>query len=688
MKFNIMTKLIASFLVINAIMVGMGIFGLSRMKAMYEKTVYVGTNLMPSVDAIKTIHLTASNYRRQQIQHVIATSQADKAEYETKMEGFAQQIDAQFKNYEQMITDDQDGQYLQTLSAAWLAYRQTTAPVMENSRQANTTAALELLNGEGRDLFTQMNDGLEQWAGYQDQLASQYLQNASGDYNETSTMFIVLLVVAAVFALGLSYAQAHTFSRAARLMADTAGQIAQVDLVDLVDEIKALSNGDLTRSVDIRTQVLAYKSGDELGLLANRFNDMILRLHETGLAFADMTHRLKGMIGNVNDNAARLNVASNQLSTAATQSGRASAQIASTIQQVSQGINQQSASVSLTAASVEQMSRAIQGVALGAQDQSAAVARASSFTSQIFTAIEQISASAQAQAASAARSVNTTQTSAKTVEDTILGMKTIKIKVDLSAQRMQEMGQKSEQIGMIVDTIDDIASQTNLLALNAAIEAARAGEHGKGFAVVADEVRKLAEKSASATKEITNLILSIQSTVQDAVQAMNESAGEVEKGVELANQSGSALFDILETARNSKLTGEEIAAAARQMISVANELVSAVDSVSAVVEENTAATEQMSASSNEVSHAVENIASVSEENSAAVEEISAGAEEMSAQVEEVTASAQSLAEMAYALQTIVEQFKLDEDLHPAPGHSRPEGSPGEPLEQAAVLLPG
>jgi len=434
--------------------------------------------------------------------------------------------------------------------------------------------------------------------------------------------------------------------------------------------------GDLSQRSVTRYQ-------DEVGLMSESFNQLIDSLSEMaviaeeisdgnltvavqpksdrdglGNAFLKMVGSLRETVSNVSLNATALTSAASELSDASLQVSTATDQITESMQQMARSSQQQTEAVETTSGSVDQMAKAIEGVARGAQEQSQSVSKATEITDQISAAIRQVAENADAVTTDSISAAEAAKKGSMTVEETLNGMKNIKDKVGVVAERIQEMGERSKEIGAIVATIEDIASQTNLLALNAAIEAARAGEHGKGFAVVADEVRKLAERSSLATKEIADLIKGIQNTIGDAVQAMDEGSQEVEAGVTSANQAGQALSDILQATDAVNKQAALAAEATARMAQASQELVTSVDSVSQIVEQNTAATEEMAATSGEVSEAIGLIASASEENSAEVEEVSASTEEMSAQIAEVTQAAASLSQMADSLGQIVAQFRL------------------------------
>jgi methyl-accepting chemotaxis protein len=426
------------------------------------------------------------------------------------------------------------------------------------------------------------------------------------------------------------------FRRIAQGMNDTLDAII-TPLGVAANYIERISQGDLSEqaSSDFR--------GD--------FDDFIQTINS-------LISSLRELIGQVQENALKVADASEQIYNSADQSAESTQQVATTIQQITEGTAQQTESITRAISVVEQVSQAIEGVARGAQEQATSVGQSVQLSASLSSTTQQVASNAQTGAAGAVRAADTARDGAETVRKTLEGMENIRSKVELSAEKVREMGQRSEHIGAIVETIDGIASQTNLLALNATIEAARAGEHGKGFAVVADEVRKLAEKAADATKEIGGLIKDVQRTIGEAMQAMDEGAAEVEIGVLQAQESGQVLEDILVASESVSHQMGEIAAAAQKMSGSVTEMVIAMDTVSAIVEENTAATEEMAASADEVSQAFESIASISEENSASTEEVSATTEEVTAQAREVSTSAQALREMAQELQATVRQFKL------------------------------
>jgi methyl-accepting chemotaxis protein len=169
------------------------------------------------------------------------------------------------------------------------------------------------------------------------------------------------------------------------------------------------------------------------------------------------------------------------------------------------------------------------------------------------------------------------------VQETVAGMHRISERVKATAASLGSLGSRSDQIGEIVGTIEDIADQTNLLALNAAIEAARAGEQGRGFAVVADEVRALAERTTKATKEIAHMIKSIQSETADAVKSMGEGVNEVERGSGDAARSGDALSQILTQISSISMEVNQIATAAEEQTATTMEITNNITAISEVV---------------------------------------------------------------------------------------------------------
>ena len=662
-------KLIGSFLIIAMIVIAVAVIGYINMKSIndgmgtlyLDRTVPIGQMGKMSTDLYR---IRGDVYKA-----VLFPETMVKVQEEIPL--LENDFDENLKAYKSTFLIEEEVAELAILEPAWAEYKASVAEIFSLNQAGETEKIFASINTGGRASVARdaVSKSIENLTAINIRVAEEL--HAQGDVtfgNSTKSIIIAGFIgtlLAVFFGVIISNSIANPLAFLTKLA-------------------KALSIGDMVRDVSEAEKDKVRNRKDEIGDISNAFDGLINYMQgmgvsataiaqndlttsvtpksdkdELGNSFSRMIAGLRDAVSLIAEGANAVTSAAAQLAKASEQSGEATSQIATTIQQVALGTAQQTAGVTKTSASVEQMGRAIDGVARGAQEQAKAISMASQITSRINTAIEQVANNAQAVARDSAQAAKYSRDGAKTVEETIIGMEAIRTKVGLSATKVEEMGTRSEEIGVIVETIEDIASQTNLLALNAAIEAARAGEQGKGFAVVADEVRKLAERSSLATKEIAALIKGIQKTVSEAVNAMQASAEEVEAGVTRAHSAGKALSNILGAAESVNKQAEEAGNAAAKVSSAAAELVEAVDSVSAVIEENTAATEEMAANSTELTQAIENIASVSEENSASVEEVSASTEEVSAQVEEVSASATSLMEMAEKLQQVVSRFKLE-----------------------------
>lgn len=258
--------------------------------------------------------------------------------------------------------------------------------------------------------------------------------------------------------------------------------------------------------------------------------------------------------------------------------------------------------IQATASASHQISSSAEEMAAGSQEQSAQTSEVATAVEQMTSTILQTTKNAGMAADNSKKAGNAAHKGGEVVKQTVEGMNRIADVVANASNIVKELGSSSNQIGEIVQVINDIADQTNLLALNAAIEAARAGEQGRGFAVVADEVRKLAERTTKATKEIATMIKHIQKDTGNAIDSISNGTKEVESGKELANKAIEALDEIIGSTNETIDVVNQVAAASEEQSAAAEEISKSIDAISSVTHESAAGIQQIARASEDLSN--------------------------------------------------------------------------------------
>ncbi len=512
------------------------------------------------------------------------------------------------------------------------------------------------------------------------------LDRANAAISQVFASILVVALIAIVVVLGLLWIILRPLSTLANALARDAEALAQGRVDDVTsrpgeDELGrvAASFADIVtyqRAVADVTEAIA--DGDLSRTLAPASD-----ADRLGKAIARMTQTLRDVVVALQQSSSELEEHAHALDVAASRSAEIVSGVGVSVRELASGSTELSTAAETSNVIVRQFESAIDGIARGAVDQALQVRAASNDAQHMATDVERVAAITSGLATDGQGTRTMAQGGAKAVTETIDDMREIQRGVAAAAAKIRELGELSAQIGVVVETIDTLTDQTNLLALNAAIEAARAGEHGRGFAVVADEVRKLAESSSQQTREIGGMIVEVQRRTREAVAAVEAGAATADRGSAKVGAASAALDEIIAAVDRTVERVGDIAEAMREMSEGARNVGTSMDSINAVVEQNSSATEEMAKQTGELAHAIGAIAATADENARNTSAVSSSTAQMEDDVTRVRSEARTLDATATRLRTLVAGFRLERSSVPA--QRATAGLP--PGDQPAELSP-
>ena len=560
---NVKTKLYASFTVIIALSVIIGIFGIFEIHSINQASTNLVNENIPRLSIISNIAKDQADHRRMQLAHVIANDTQQMASYENEINQLEKSVDDGIAKYAELTTQKEK---IQEFQNNWTQYKNDSKKLVIASRQNDSNAAMEYASAT-KSAYEKASNDLRDLKELNIQTAEQASADGDAQTSRIVMIYIVILLIMMIASIVIAFKLSSYIAGMLNTMRQTA---------------------DKLRDGDFRITPRTFTKNDEFGALAD--------------SLANMRENVNKLLKDIHQSSETVASSSQELTASSDQSAQVTNNIAQSISDVAAMNEQQSDSVNTTFSAVKQISANIEEIASNANI-----------------------ASSNAEAAS-----KEAGNGGDSIRTAISQMESIEKVVSESAAVVNELGENSKEIGMIVETITGIAEQTNLLALNAAIEAARAGDQGRGFAVVAEEVRKLAAESQEAAEKIANLIGTIQSQTENAVQAMNAGTSEVKKGSAIVKKSGIAFNHIIELNNG----------VAKQVKGIAQ------------------TTEEVAKASTNVTNAIQNVEQASKKVADQTQTVSAATEEQSASMEEIASASQNLAEIAQKLNEDINSFKV------------------------------
>jgi len=650
MNFKLSTKLIGSFLIVAIITLLVGMIGYNGIDKVAKSLENIGKNRITDLQSLAKLNESRMAIRAQTLE-IYEFENIDNAQskYQSILERRKNRWQIVDKSWETLLSiprqSERGKKLIKETEDSYKSWREIYVKLDGIIEQLSKTNDLE----QKKNLYKDYREIVSKMVTISDAMGKLFGDLTENNTNNTNKMVeeniksaistekfaIVVVVLGFIISLVLGYTITKSITK---------------PVMHIVEVMNKVAEGDFTVKAEIKTK-------DEIGVLGNNVNNTITTLGE-------LIKKIKISAGSVSNTSEILAdrvklIASSSEETAASVEETSSTieEFSQTTEHIKKSVDSQAAAVTQTTSSANQMSANLKQISNSINEVKNAINQSSAAIEEMMRNIQTITGNVNIVDEKSKESGIAANHSRDAVKKSNTGIETIKNNMITLVEVINGLGKSADNIGSIIEVIDDISEQTNLLALNAAIEAARAGEHGKGFAVVADEVRKLAERSSKATKEISKIIKGIQDETLKAVKTTNEGAKYADEGVKFSQLVGDSLKGIINKVNETSGLIKQISVAMNEQNEASSQIVHQMEKVNNLTAEVTNASSEQTKGIDEIVKAMNNVCGISEQIKGAMEEQNTGSKQITMAITEISKGSQLNSQSAQELAKESENLK-------------------------------